>query len=74
MKQLKNLKDNYNLIIVDFFNFENIDIDYFDRIYGYICSGSVIPRDYVQMLARIRQIKNPIIEILIAQNMLDPKT
>jgi GR25 family glycosyltransferase involved in LPS biosynthesis len=28
MKQLKNIKNNYNLIILDFFNFENIDIDY----------------------------------------------
>ena len=35
MQQLKNIKNNYNLIIVDFFNFENIDIDYFINNYDY---------------------------------------
>lgn len=44
----------------------NIDISHFDNIYGYICNGSVCPRDYFQMLARIRKPKNNIVNILLA--------
>jgi hypothetical protein len=43
----------------------NIDCIHFDKIYGYICDGSVCPRDYYQMLSRVRNPKNNIIHILI---------
>jgi Origin of replication binding protein len=39
---------------------------YFDEIFGYVCEGSVCPRDYFQMLARIRNPKCNVINILIA--------
>jgi hypothetical protein len=47
----------------------NIDVKHFDNVYGYICGGSVCPRDYFQMLARIRNPKNNTIHILLDSYM-----
>lgn len=43
----------------------NIDCIHFDKIYGYVCDGSVCPRDYFQMLSRVRNPRNNTINILI---------
>ena len=43
----------------------NIDCIHFDKIYGYVCEGSVCARDYYQMLNRIRNPKENTINILI---------
>ena len=51
----------------------NIDVKHFDNIYGYVCSGSVCPRDYFQMLARIRNPKNNNIHILLESRHLNLK-
>ena len=67
--KLENVEDffiKYDLVIysptitvgVDF------NIEYFDKIYGYICLGSVSPRVFYQMLFRVRQTKDKNIMIL----------
>jgi len=43
----------------------NIDCIHFDKIYGYVCEGSVCARDYYQMLNRIRNPRDNTINILI---------
>ena len=45
---------------------EGIIYKHFDNIFGYVCEGSVCPRDYFQMLARVRNPKSLTINILIA--------
>lgn len=36
----------------------NIDFPYFYKQYGFICSGAICARDYMQMLFRVRQFEN----------------
>lgn len=45
---------------------EGVIYKHFDNIFGYVCEGSVSPRDYFQMLARVRNPKSLVINILIA--------
>lgn len=42
----------------------NFDLDHFDKIYGLICSKSTTPSAFLQMLARVRKIKDNNILIL----------
>jgi len=42
----------------------NFDIEYFDKIYGVICMHSTCQRAFLQMLSRVRKIKNSDIFIL----------
>lgn len=52
----------------------NIDFPYFYKQYGYMCTGSVCARDYMQMLFRIRQFKNRNITILLNQPISTAQT
>lgn len=45
---------------------EGVIYKHFDCIFGYVCENSVCPRDYFQMLARVRNPKSLEINILIA--------
>ena len=45
----------------------NFDLEYFDKIYGIICNKSTSPRGFMQMIARIRKIKDTNIKILNEQ-------
>lgn len=42
----------------------NFDLDHFDKMYGIICGQSTSPRAFLQMLARIRKLKDTNITIL----------
>ena len=44
----------------------DINIPHFDKVYAYVCQQSVCPRDFYQMLARVRNPSNNTINILIA--------
>jgi len=51
----------------------DFNIEYFDKIYGYMCLGSVCPRVFFQMLFRVRQIKDNNI-IILADNKISMKS
>jgi hypothetical protein len=51
----------------------NIDFSYFDKQFGYMCSGSVNARDYTQMLYRIRQFVESNIMILLDSSISTKK-
>lgn len=42
---------------------------YFDKIYGYVCGGSVCPREYFQMLFRVRIVNNTNILVLCNKSL-----
>jgi hypothetical protein len=44
------------------------NVEHFDKVYGYMCDGSVCARDYFQMLFRIRQVRNKKI-LIYAKNL-----
>lgn len=44
------------------------NVEHFDKIYGYMCNGSVCARDYFQMLFRIRKVRNKKI-VIYAKNL-----
>lgn len=44
----------------------DIDIPHFDKVYAYVCQQSVCPRDFYQMLGRVRNPSNNTIDILLA--------
>ena len=75
LENVEELFRQYDLIIysptitvgVDF------NIEYFDKIYGYICLGSVCPRVFFQMLFRIRQTKDNNI-LILADNKISMKS
>jgi hypothetical protein len=76
--KLENVEDlftKYDLIIYTPTITVGVDFNkkYFDKIYGYICLGSVCPRVFFQMLFRIRQINDPNIMIL-SDNKLSMKS
>ena len=51
----------------------DINVQHFDNIYGYVCEGSVCPRDYFQMLARVRNPSCHIINIIIGNFKMEFK-
>ena len=44
----------------------DINVHHFDKVYSYVCKNSVCPRDFFQMLGRIRNPKYNTIELLLA--------
>ena len=43
--------------------------EHFNRVYGYVCGGNESPRSYLQMIGRIRHLKDINVTTLIASNM-----
>jgi hypothetical protein len=50
----------------------NFDIEHFDRMFGILSGKSTSPRGFLQMLARIRKVKNN--EIVLLNECFDQKT
>jgi hypothetical protein len=47
----------------------DINLPYFYKQYGYICTGAVCARDYMQMMFRVRQLENKNITILVNKSI-----
>jgi hypothetical protein len=75
LEDVEDLFIKYDLVIysptitvgVDF------NIKYFDKIYGYMCMGSVCPRVFFQMIFRVRQITDNNI-LILADNKISMKS
>ena len=77
---LKNVKELWKVDVIIYSGTVesgvNFDVDWFDRMYGLVCNKSSSPRAFMQMMARIRKLKNDNITILNEQfemNFLNPK-